>query len=196
MNSTLSKVIIFAAGAAVGSAVTWMLVKNKYEQIANEEIAEMREYVRKKQETKEEIEPVQSIVDIPEIDKSKYLDLTMGYLNGINTGSSNYEEKGGAEDVEEENKPYVIMPEDFGEYEDYDTVSVTYYADGVVEDDQCNIMSDPEEILGEGFADHFGEYEEDSVYVRNDELKIDYEILLDTKTYAEANSIGSYREDE
>ena len=30
---------------------------------------------------------------------------------------------------------------------------------------------------------HFGEYGDDSVYVRNDELKADYEILLDDEKY-------------
>ena len=30
---------------------------------------------------------------------------------------------------------------------------------------------------------HFGEYEDDAVYVRNDELKTDYEILRSEKDY-------------
>lgn len=38
MNKKLFGVIMFAVGAAVGSAVTWELVKTKYEQIAQEEI--------------------------------------------------------------------------------------------------------------------------------------------------------------
>lgn len=191
MNSTLSKVIIFAAGAVIGSAVTWKVVKTKYEQIANDEIAEMREYVRSKQEPKEPSAPEKSIVDIQEVEKHEYVNLTMNYLRGINEN----EEKGGAEEVEEY-KPHVITPDEYGEEEDYDTVTLTYYADGVVEDDQCNIMPDPEEILGENFADNFDEYGVDSVYVRNDELKIDYEILRDIRTYVEANSIGSYKDDE
>lgn len=192
MNSTTSKVIIFAAGAVIGSAVTWMLVKTKYEQIANDEIAEMREYVRSKQEPKEPSEPEKSIVDIQEVEKHEYVKLTSNYLEQINENI----EKGGAEEMEEEYKPHVITPDEYGEEEDYDTVTLTYYADGVVEDDQCNIMPDPEEILGEDFGDHFDEYGIDSVYVRNDELKIDYEILRDIRTYVEANSIGSYKDDE
>lgn len=202
MNSTLSKVIIFAAGAAIGSAVTWKLVKTKYEQIANDEIAEMREYVRSKQEPKEASEPEKSIVDIQEADANEYVNALSNYMRSVDVSkaaSYSYvekEEKGGAEEVEEEYKPYVITPDDYGEEEDYDTVTLTYYADGVVEDDQCNIMHNPEEILGEGFADHFGEFTEDSVYVRNDQLKIDYEILYDLRTYADANTVGSYMDDE
>ena len=37
-------VLIFAAGAAIGSAVTWKLIKTKYEQIANEEIESVKEF--------------------------------------------------------------------------------------------------------------------------------------------------------
>lgn len=194
MNSTLSNVIMFAVGAAIGSAVTWAVVKSKYERIANEEIAEMRNYLRDNKVKKFEpekfepkkFEPKQSRL----MDKAEYVNLTADYLRTFDE-----EEKGGAEDMDE-NKPYVIAPEDFGEKDDYDIVTFTHYADGVLEDDQCNIVEDPDEIVGEGYADHFGEFEEDSVYVRNDELKIDYEILLDVRTYADANSIGSHRSDE
>lgn len=43
MNKTLFGVIAFAAGAAIGSVVTWKVVKTKYEQIADEEIQSVRE---------------------------------------------------------------------------------------------------------------------------------------------------------
>ena len=34
--------------------------------------------------------------------------------------------------------------------------------------------------------DHFGEYEDDSVFVRNDRYKCNYEILKDVRTFEEA----------
>ena len=43
MNNKLLNVIMFAVGATIGSAVTWKLVKDKYEQIANDDIASVRE---------------------------------------------------------------------------------------------------------------------------------------------------------
>lgn len=42
-----------------------------------------------------------------------------------------------------------------------------------------------EETVGKGSLTHFGEYEPDSVFVRNDRLKVDYEILMDQRTYAQ-----------
>ena len=38
-------------------------------------------------------------------------------------------------------------------------------------------------IIGEGSLERFGEYEEDSVFVRNDRLKCDYEILLEPRKF-------------
>ena len=195
MNSTLSKTIIFAVGAAIGSAVTWKLVKDKYEGIARDEIAEMREYYRKKNDPIEVErgtgEYDKSIVNI-DVDTSDY----DKYRNIANRYSNENEEKGGEESMEDDDKPYVILPEDFGEMDDYDIQSLTYYADGVLEDDQCNIIENPDDLVGKDFADHFGEYEDEAVHVRNDKYKTDYEILLDVRTYAEAASVNSYKDSE
>ena len=35
MNSSIKNLFIFAVGAAIGSTVTWKLVKDKYERLAN-----------------------------------------------------------------------------------------------------------------------------------------------------------------
>ena len=195
MNSTLSKTIIFAVGAAIGSAVTWKLVKDKYERVARDEIAEMREYYRKKSEPIEvergtgEYDKSVVKIDADSSDYDKYRNIADRY-------AVEKEEKGGEESMEDEDKPYVILPEDFGEMDDYDIQSLTYYADGVLEDDQCNIIENPDDLVGENFADHFGEYEDEAVHVRNDKYKTDYEILLDVRTYAEAASVNSYKDSE
>ena len=43
MNCKFINVLMFAAGAAIGSAVTWKVVKTKYERIAQEEIESVKE---------------------------------------------------------------------------------------------------------------------------------------------------------
>ena len=78
--------------------------------------------------------------------------------------------------------PYVIPPEEYDE-NDYETESLTYYADGVLTDMYDNIIEDVEDTVGTDSLTHFGEYEDDSVFVRNDERQIDYEILLDSDKY-------------
>ena len=64
---------------------------------------------------------------------------------------------------------------------------MTLYADGTLTDDNDEVLSEDEieEIIGKDSLNHFGEYEEDSVFVRNDARKCDYEILKSLEDYAE-----------
>lgn len=174
MGDKLVKLLIFAAGAALGSIATWALVKDKYERIAQEEIDSVKEYFRKAKEpieTDDENDDISNEVNRDVVDYSKL---------AVNLGYSDKQEKGG-EDMTD--RPYVISPEEFGEYEDYGAVSLTYYADKVLADEDDEIVDDIDYIIGEDSLNHFGEYEDDSVFVRNDRLECDYEILLDERNY-------------
>lgn len=50
-------------------------------------------------------------------------------------------------------------------------------------DDNGEIVDELESTVGVDSLNHFGEFEEDSVYVRNDARKCDYEILADEAPY-------------
>lgn len=171
-KNILSNTIIFIAGAAIGSVVTWRLVKTKYEQIANEEIESMREHYNNKKKSSAEINESEEPTD-----EDRYGDIVK---------NSNYETYSDEiEEDEEMEKPYVIPPEEFGDC-DYPTLSLTYYeGDGVLANDRDEIILNIDELVGEDFATHFGEYEEDSVFVRNDGMGVDYEILKDYGSHSE-----------
>lgn len=81
--------------------------------------------------------------------------------------------------------PYVIPPEEFGEKKGYEQISLTWYADETLADMDDHRLSDGEieKMVGHDAMTHFGEYENDSVFVRNEELKCDYEILMDHRKY-------------
>lgn len=188
MNKTLSNLFIFTAGAAIGSAVTWKLVKDKYARLAQEEIEAVREVYMKHDDS---VEPAvdeapavipESIPDFTEQDRVDYANIANTYTNN--------NEKGVPAPV---SRPYVISPDEFDE-NGYETVSLTYYADGVVQDDFFNIWSDDEvdEHVGLDSLNHFGEYEEDSVFVRNDDEETDYEILRDSRNYADVPKQNPY----
>ena len=112
---------------------------------------------------------------------------------GYTNYSRSVEEKKGDPFVE---KPYVISPEEFGEFEEYEKISLTYYADQVLTDENNEEVDDVEEIVGEESLTHFGEYEDDSVFVRNDRLKCDYEILLDQRNYSDVTKTMPHRVEE
>ena len=190
MNKTLSNLFIFTAGAAIGSAVTWKLVKDKYARIAQEEIEAVREvYMKHDDDIVEPVADEEPAVVIPE-SVPKFTDQErVDYANIANTYNNN-NEKGVPKPV---SRPYVISPDEFDE-NGYQTVSLTYYADGVVEDDFYDVLDDDEieEKIGRDSLNHFGEYEEDSVFVRNDELETDYEILRDSRNYADVPKQNPY----
>lgn len=170
----------FAVGAAAGVAATWKFFEEKYARIAQEEINSVKEVFSKRdkkddapkpkpvEEKKETSEPIFSRSDVKKV--SEIIDYS-GY-------SSSQDEK------PEEPKPYVIPPEAFGELEEegYMNVSLTFCSDQVVIDDNNDILEDVNDVIGFESLSHFGEYEDDAVYVRNDKLHCDYEILLDQRT--------------
>ena len=47
------------------------------------------------------------------------------------------------------------------------------------------LVEDVDNTVGYDSLERFGEYEDDVVYVRNDRLKSDFEILLSLKKYSE-----------
>lgn len=181
MNNKVTSFIIFAAGAAIGSIVTWKLVKTKYERIAKEEIDSVKEVFSKKKDTAPKpVEPEKIEVEKEEPEQPKAYDYTEILSKYGYRKDEEDEEKG--EQMKE--GPYVISPDEFGE-NGYTLESFTYYADDVLTDEFDEIVYDLESTVGEDFASHFGEYEEDSVFIRNDELETDFEILRDLRNYSD-----------
>ncbi len=198
MNNKITSFMIFIFGAAVGSVVTWQYVKKKYERIAQEEIDSVKETFSKLKEVKskdnesEENNNVRTIVerakDKPSIVEYAAKLRKQGYTNYSNTDSLSEDSNVSEEGVDENminDKPYVISPDEFGEFDDYETISLTYYADQVLADEDDELVEDIEETVGFESLNTFGQYEDDSVFVRNDRLKCDYEILLDQRKYSD-----------
>lgn len=88
-------------------------------------------------------------------------------------------------------EPYVISPEEFGEMNDYEKISLTYYANGILADENDEVIDDIEETVGDAL-EHFGEYEDDSVFVRNEENMCDYEILFDQRNFSEITGVTPF----
>ena len=132
-------------------------------------------------------------LDPSELEEEEYQADLIEYENVANAYR-----KGGADSMQtsESKEPYVIDPIEFGELDGYSTFELTYYEDGILEDGDYEIVENPEEILGHDALDSFGKYEDDSVYVRNERLHADFQILKDYRTYDEARRIGPGRVDD
>ena len=184
MNDNSSKVFIFVAGAAIGSVVTLKFLEEKYRRIADEEIESVKETFKKAiekevgedknvEETPVKVATVSHTPDKPNI--TDYAAMTRGMGYDTETDKENVEDDG----------PRVIIPDDFGMNEDYDNVSLLYHVDGYLTNEQNVLVDDIENTVGFECLNTFGEYEDDAVYVRNDKLKTDYEILKVDSNYSD-----------
>ena len=206
MNKTLRNILMFTVGAAIGSAVTWVVVKTRYERIADEEIASVREeYIeimtamknRLKEDTvsnesqdndeMNDYRDDEEDISDSDVEKKEYHRIASRY-NTIK--NQNDDEEGDEWDQDEDevpyvDGPYVISPEDFScSPPGYNAQALVYFADGTLADDWGVIM-DLDETIGEDSINHFGEYTEDIVYVRNERTEIDYEVTRDPRTYVD-----------
>ena len=203
----------FVAGLTIGAAGAWYYLKDKYAKLAEEEIASVKAaYAKREKPTTEEkagyfpkkrtdrsqncadrllanikdseqtLEAVSLVNAAKNMDKGSITEYTQRLQEaGYKDYSRTIDEKPSGTPGE---VPYVISPDEFGELEDYTKISLTYFADGVLADECGEIVDDVEEIIGDGL-DHFGEYEDDSVFVRSDAKRCDYEILKDLRDFSD-----------
>ena len=176
MNSKFKCAIAFSLGAAVGAAVSWKILKPIYERLAMEKIDSVKEYYADRNVDKYE-GPEDS-------DEAAYAEAVKKYNTESHVHASNKNED------RTDSRPYVISPEEFAEIEDYETTSLYYFSDEVLAYLSGEVVEDVDEVVGTESLTHFGEYEDDSVFVRNDRLKTDFEILRDPTRYSNSDKFN------
>jgi len=190
--SRFAGTIIFLTGAALGGFATWLYARKRYEQIIRDEVDAMRAAM-----TKRTVTPTLEVSDetnaVHTQDKPSVIEYATKLRNQRYTPYSDSEvsdTRVEATSDEAEETPYVISPDEFGTCEGYELIGFTYYADGVLTDENDEVINQPETLLGPEALTSFGEYEDDSVFVRNDRLNCDYEVLLDQRVYADIPGPG------
>lgn len=186
MNNKATAFLAFVLGATVGSFVTWRYTKDVYEKIAQEEIDSVKAVFSKREAEKglkanegDDYENGGGKADEKKIAEYDARLVKAGYKQHFEETIEKKEAK------KVESTPYVISPEEFGEFEEYEQISLTYYADNILADENDDVIEDVDETVGVESLTHFGEYEDDSVFVRNDVRRCDYEILLDQRPYSQ-----------
>lgn len=182
---------IFAAGALAGAAVAARAVRDKYQQEAEEEIAEMREYyreLRKNAKTQDEdkmVEEENTKEEKEENTKNEYDEIVKGYTNYTQYNDIETKENKKEEKEERTNyEPFIIDVEEFGEDPTYDTATLTYYKDKVLTNDLDDVID--YSVAGEENLKIFDEHPDcKAIYVRDDIYMVDYEIIRDPYQYDE-----------
>lgn len=179
MSSKLAFILGLGIGGAIGVGASWRLLKSHYKKIADEEIANVKEWYYSKDteganESETPAEPKETAEERQRL-RTEY--------NAI--VQKNYDRTGVA--TVTTTHPYTIAPDEYGTKDDYETKTLSWYSEDKILADYTtdDIIEDIDNTVGSDSLTTFGEYEDNAIFVRNDATMTDYEILLDTGSYAD-----------
>ena len=114
MNRKLSNVLLFTAGVAVGSLVTWRYFKSKYE-VVEDEIEEKTEEAEGESE-EEDPEVLESKMSYKKPPLKEYVKMVEdnGYVPKTHMEEVEEEIANGKWDDKDVYEPYIIRPEEYG----------------------------------------------------------------------------------
>lgn len=165
--------LIFASGCAVGFAASFCFFKKKYDEKNTVYFGKPKEQGENAIEHKP--------AELLQAHRKESIDYSACYRPSTSD--------------EPKQATRIVSPNEFEEAvkEDYEVISLTYYADGVLADE----LDAPVEFCGLSNArlkDEFGKYEPDIFYLRNDETCCCYEVARDSRTYEDVSGKSHYRD--
>lgn len=192
----MKELLIFLAGLGVGSAGTYFLLKNYYDEQLEEEVSEFMNYKREEKETPkkaskrvtevsedcedEEFQPVEN-PDVEDEDRESYAKIVQANYSKPSPAEIAKEKK--KKNHDDSAKIFLLSPKAFAASEN-DKPTVYLYGDGVVVDERENIVDNGYALLGG--ADVIREAEnvgDTTVYIRNLNNSTDYEVVMCSEDY-------------
>lgn len=185
----MNKVGAFIFGAIVSGAIVFGVEEYRMKKVkkdAEDSIAQMIEVYKQKT-----IELETKHIDISE-DLGSVEDAEKALNEYSAFGKSESVEKHDILDESEEKKSkgeaYIIKPDDFAMDPDMEIISLIFYAGNnklVYVSGDAGIEEHPEDLFDIEFLNHFGEYEENMLYIRDPEEKIEYDIEYNEDSFVE-----------
>lgn len=169
---------------------------NQIENSKNEDNKKSEEKASKN-ETKSLKSSIKKQEKQPPVDYANYYATLQKYGNEESKKDSDVEQKvvvPEKKNVKKSNR-VVISPDEFEDNEDYETIYLTYYADGVLADEMDKQVK-IENTIGKEALKHFGEFEDDMLHVRDDKVKIYYEVAKDNRKFSDISGNDEDDDDE
>lgn len=155
----IKEALIFVGGAACGFAAATLILRDRYKTMVDEEVQSVIKWANDKEKGNDQPKTRKETVE-------KVADLTKDYRS----------DDGVEEKPEDYIEPYHISAEDYEEDNEYEKVSLDYYLQGEGLYDGEVPVTNVEELVGsDNLVRLHGDV--DTVYVRNENTKIDYEIV-------------------
>ena len=194
MNAKIASIISFVVGALSGTIGTYIFIRKKYDDEFQKKRDEMIAYYQNKVGKQETTEPPAVLEEDKETDmmeEARRLSEENGYkrpyheIDRVVTMEETppYDPSNDTE----RDLPYIVDGVEFGSQEGYEMCVLNCYEDGVVTDEKNEVLTedDIEECVGSKNIDQLYRVEGDSIYVRNDRLKRDYDIIERIGRYAD-----------
>ena len=194
MSNKTVTAIAFLVGAIGGSITTYFVVKKKYEKIAQEEIDSVKAVYSNKAKTlgsklSEKVTEVKnamnnmskSMEEAASKFKSSIVDSRDVHVdlaeNEDMTGNYDVLYADGFSFTKSSQDPYIITGGEFAQDNDYVKMGLIYCDDGSVVYEDGTIASDISSVVGDECAMKIEEANDESIYICDDEKRIDYEII-------------------
>lgn len=220
----MKNILIFLAGAAAGSLVTWKLIEHKYAELADKEINSVVETFKKeKEELEKTVESIYNRHEKSHIsstkDGEKLLNDKIISQNDYSVGIDTAEEGKESVQVEDQEEiihspddeeyenirtkpidtskqpPYIIDENEYGEFGN-DEQTLIFYEDGILADEDDEPITDIEDAVGEALVEFANDPLLERLYVRNEQKEIDFIILKSEKSYKEVYGDADTYEEE
>lgn len=207
MNKKIAVAISFLIGAATGSAVTYYIqssineknkdefyenevkpARDKYLKMIEESSEKSKEIAEKNRQLKEKMldtydnltEELGYVTDKAEEVKESIKEKVDSSLSAAQTLINDVKENI-VEPLTDSNEPniYFIESGDYGD--NYTTASLVYYTNGIIVNENDEVVDDYEELIGKDIYNQLSKLSEqhtDICWVRNDDISTDFEIQL------------------
>lgn len=180
----MRKELYFVVGFVAGCVSGYLATKSYFDKVAREEEEERRNE-KKEKERKQKEEEEKTLDEMSEkAEKARKEYFGEAFREEEEWPGKEYNSMEG---------PHVISPEELDELAGYDLIYLTWYEqEGILVRNEVDINNGEEEMItdiaatvGEDSLERFGEFEENTIYVKDDSYRVVYSIDREVARYGE-----------
>ena len=202
----LKESIIFSVGAAIGAASTYFILKDRFNKQRNEEQARDKEYYKELYSNKEET-PSEKVKEKPEDVEVKIENAVMAevevkpgeeepdyndIINKLNYNQFSTKTPDMSGDPRPAKKPYQISMDDYNDDVSQIKKIISYFEDDGVcmDNDTKEVLDNVAKDIGIDNLELINTEGNDEVYIRNEQLGIDYNVVSEPGSYEDYVNYG------
>lgn len=159
--SKMKNVLLLTVGAAVGAWITWNRMREYYEEKTQQAVDSVKAAYAQRDELMHEETEAEADEVTEETSTDEEIDSP----------------------IEKKGEPYGISETEYGTRKGYTAIQLILFADGVLADEEGVTYSESD--VGEDMLELLLDNDEDVIFVRNDELMRDFEVITDAREYGD-----------